>query len=99
LISLKGHTEDVECVCFNRDGTRLASSGWDNSVKLWETAVGRDQPSPDLVFLAQLNDVPKRLRWHRAEAAESEAKQQWFGAAFHLRQLIAAKEPDEMRLR
>ncbi len=57
------------------------------------------RPLSDLVFLRQLNDVPARLRWHRAEAADSEKKEQWFGAAFHLRQLIAAKEADSAQLK
>ena len=50
------------------------------------------RPPSDLVFLTRLNDVAARLRWHRGEAQESETKQQWFAAAFHLRRLIDAKE-------
>ena len=53
----------------------------------------------DLIFAKVLNDLPARLRWHRAEGADSEAKLQWFAAVFHLRQLIAAKEPDADKLR
>jgi hypothetical protein len=57
------------------------------------------RPWSDLVFLKQLNDQPARLRWHREEADASEKVGQWFAAAFHLRQLIAGKEPDADRLR
>jgi WD40 repeat protein/tRNA A-37 threonylcarbamoyl transferase component Bud32 len=94
LLTLKGHTGGVESLCFSPDGKRLASASLHGTVKLWDTARGQDQQSSDLVFLAHLNDVPARLRWHRTEAADSEAKQQWFAAAFHLRQLLAAKEAD-----
>ena len=33
---------------------------------------------------------------HRAEATDREAQQEWFAAAFHLRQLLAAKEADAL---
>src|SRR5262249_19942359 len=52
------------------------------------------RPPSDLVFLKQLNDQPARLRWHRQEADAGEKVGEWFAAAFHLRQLIAGKEPD-----
>jgi WD40 repeat protein/tRNA A-37 threonylcarbamoyl transferase component Bud32 len=53
-----------------------------------------NRPSPDLVFAARLNAAASRLRWHRREATDSEASQDWFAAAFHLRHLIAARVPD-----
>jgi WD40 repeat protein len=56
------------------------------------------RPPSDLVFLTRLNDIGTRLRWHRGEAQESETKQQWFAAAFHLRRLIDAKEADVEQL-
>ena len=85
-------------VTFSPDGKRLASGSWDKTKKVWDVAAGQDQHSTDLDFLRQLNDVPARLRWHRTEAADSETKQQWFAAAFHLRQLLAAKEADSDKL-
>jgi WD40 repeat protein len=94
LLALKGHTGPVESVCFSPDGSRLASGSADQTVRFWETATGKDQKSSDLALLARLNDVPARLRWHRREAAASEAIQQWFAAAFHLRQLLLAHEGD-----
>lgn len=56
------------------------------------------RPAADLIALPRLNDLSARLRWHRSEAADSESKQQWFAAAFHLRQLINAKEADADKL-
>ncbi len=99
LVSLSGHASSVKTVCFSPDGKRLASSSHDKTVKLWDIATGHDEKSSDLVFLARLNDVPARRRWHRSEAAENEAKQQWFAATFHLRQLIAAKDADADQLK
>ena len=87
------------------DGQREATSA-DGKLRIWADGtlvrcVRTDdkRPSSDLVFLRQLNDIPARLRWHRAEAAASEAKHQWFAAAFHLRQLLAAKPDDTEQLR
>jgi hypothetical protein len=42
--------------------------------------------------------VSARLRWHRTEAADSETTHEWFAAAFHLRQLLPAKEADADKL-
>jgi WD40 repeat protein len=39
---LRGHQRAVAAVAFSPDGRRLASSSWDNSVKLW--AVDREEP-------------------------------------------------------
>jgi WD40 repeat protein len=37
-----GHTDKVECVCWSPDGKRLASAGWDGTVKVWEAETGRE---------------------------------------------------------
>ena len=53
----------------------------------------------EIIFIRQLNDVPPHLRWHRVEAANSPAKQQWFAAAFHPHLLLAGKEADAEQLK
>ena len=49
-----------------------------------------------LIYGRRAIDWP--IQQHRAEAAVSEAKQQWFAAAFHRGQLLAAKEADADKL-
>ena len=41
VLTLKGHTSDVDCVAFSPDGKWLASSSWDNTLKLWDAANGQ----------------------------------------------------------
>ena len=41
-LTLNGHTNYVHSVCFNPDGTRLASASRDGSVKVWDTATGQE---------------------------------------------------------
>jgi WD40 repeat protein len=36
--SLKGHTDVIDCVAFSPDGQRIATSGRDRTVKIWEAA-------------------------------------------------------------
>jgi WD40 repeat protein len=40
--TLEGHTLAVTSVAFSPDGKLLASGSWDNTVKLWEVATGRE---------------------------------------------------------
>jgi WD40 repeat protein len=39
---LTGHTSTVLSVAFKLDGTRLASSSFDGSIKVWDTASGQE---------------------------------------------------------
>jgi WD40 repeat protein len=42
LLTLKGHTSQVNGVCYSGDGHRLASAGWDGSLKVWDAATGEE---------------------------------------------------------
>jgi WD40 repeat protein len=42
IFSLRGHTSKVVAVAFSPDGTRIATAGFDLTVKLWETETGQE---------------------------------------------------------
>jgi WD40 repeat protein len=42
LLILKGHTAEVDSVCFSPDGKRLASASGDRTVKVWDAATGKE---------------------------------------------------------
>jgi WD40 repeat protein len=42
LCICRGHTRETVGVCFSPDGTHLASSSWDGTVRVWDTASGHE---------------------------------------------------------
>ena len=78
LLIFAGHAGRVRCLTFSGDGTHLASSGDDNTVRLWETKTGHclktlTPPdttrvfsvalSPDQHWLAMTGDTPTVYLW------------------------------------
>ena len=39
-MSLHGHSDSVNSVCFNHDGSQVASGSEDNTVKVWNAKTG-----------------------------------------------------------
>ena len=42
LLTLRGHTNSVDCATFSADGQRLASASQDGTVKVWDVATGQE---------------------------------------------------------
>jgi WD40 repeat protein len=57
VFTLRGHIAPVQNLAFSRDGTRLASGGWDRTVRLWNATAG-----PEALAL---REEAKRSREHR----------------------------------
>ena len=39
---INGHTDEIRSVAFSPDGSRLATAAFDNAVKVWDVAMGRE---------------------------------------------------------
>jgi WD40 repeat protein len=42
LLTLRGHTRQVSGVAFSPDGRRLATAGWDEKARIWDTETGEE---------------------------------------------------------
>jgi WD40 repeat protein len=58
LASLQGHTAGITTVAFSPDGTLLATGGYDNTLRLWDVALGRQ-----LAVLRGHASTVERLAW------------------------------------
>jgi WD40 repeat protein len=43
IATLKGHSDSIEALAFSPDGKILASGSKDNTLRLWDTAKGREE--------------------------------------------------------
>jgi WD40 repeat protein/tRNA A-37 threonylcarbamoyl transferase component Bud32 len=80
---LKGHQSKVTTVCFSHAGDLLASSGWDNTIRLWDPFAGKEliQVPSESVIQFSLDD--RRLAVASAmevvvwEVADRECRALW----------------------
>lgn len=42
-VRFEGHTDVVQCVAVSPDGKTIASGGWDNTIRFWDVASGKQQ--------------------------------------------------------
>ena len=43
LLELKGHSDSVTSVSFSRDGKRVVSGSFDETVRIWDAETGQQQ--------------------------------------------------------
>ena len=53
VLTLRGHTDQIWDLAYNRDGTRLASASWDATVWVWDARTGQE----DLIFRKHIRIV------------------------------------------
>jgi WD40 repeat protein len=62
---LRGHVDEIRCIAFNADGSRLASAGADRVVHVWDTKTGQllAGPNPKAKhFLAVVPSIDGKLK-------------------------------------
>lgn len=64
---LKGHTDEVLCVAFSTDGSRLASCSRDGTTRVYAVE-SNDSPTCSLIIKHQPGDVPCRVSWSSDDA-------------------------------
>ena len=43
VLTLRGHSEPVDCVAFSPEGSRIATASFDRTIRLWDTANGQQR--------------------------------------------------------
>jgi WD40 repeat protein len=56
--SFEGHTEGVKSIVFSPDGTIVATSSFDNTVRLWELATGRELGKIEGLYIEKVTFSP-----------------------------------------
>jgi WD40 repeat protein/serine/threonine protein kinase len=57
IAKFSGHTAEIQSIAFSPDGKRLASAGWDGTVRLWDIASQRPTDTPPMAHHYGVLDV------------------------------------------